>query len=707
MLNCIFLQLLCFGLFVGICQSQELSDMQLGTIHGQVTDEDNNPLSGYTVSAISQTDSITYATKTNSGGEFTLTNLPAGDWKVKLRYYSTVITERDVTTAGEAGVKTDFMVAGTGVIFGFLLDSINKFPLPITGEIQVGLLENERERIAGVYRGKVFDGYFEVKGLLPGRYRLIDAFDGYVFALTDSTSFTVYLESHVPGIEIYLKPGASMFGRFVDAENQQPITGVSIRIASEKSDSLYRDGDFAHETKTDTKGEFRITTPNDSGIYYAFTLIASHPQYQTHHWKMDMSPEKNVYDLGALSLKPFLSLQGKVSVSNPHHTVNGLKVKLKMHNKFTDFFRAAAKLEHTVKTDSEGNFLFSELHPIEYTLTISRNNVLIAFLDSVNPLNKQQINIHVPKLKTLQGRVVSFRERPIPDVQLYAAHRSEIRNGHGAPISITKTDANGTFQMQLLETKPHLLSVEVSKKGYLSKVYRNVKIGKDPLIVSLEKGYDIKGHVIFPQNIQSEGYYEVKVFPENTPMKPTLNPFGLIRPTVSRHFPLTQPTFILEGLLEEKYMLYIAGDGIAATKINVKSAENSKKVLIIADKPTVGLEGQVHWADTGEPVQNALVSRSWYPWELSKYDMSLTLDRFETETDAQGKFAFSNMTQESYQLNIRAVKSVFDKKAEKYHRVHIQKQITIPYCTDSIYHIYLGKADGTPFSRQSEQLNKR
>ena len=76
-----------------------------------------------------------------------------------------------------------------------------------------------------------------------------------------------------------------MFGRFVDAENQQPITGVSIRIASEKSDSLYRDGDFAHETKTDTKGEFRITTPNDSGIYYAFTLIASHPQYQTHHWK--------------------------------------------------------------------------------------------------------------------------------------------------------------------------------------------------------------------------------------------------------------------------------------------------------------------------------------------------------------------------------------------------------------------------------------
>ena len=79
--------------------------------------------------------------------------------------------------------------------------------------------------------------------------------------------------------------------------------------------------------------------------------------------------------------------------------------------------------------------------------------------------------------------------------------------------------------------------------------------------------------------------------------------------------------------------------------------------------------------------------------------MSLTLDRFEMETDAQGKFSFSNLNQERYQLHIRAIKSVFEK--ETYQRVHIQKEVAIPVCSDNTYHIYLGKADGTPFATTS------
>jgi hypothetical protein len=264
---------------------------------------------------------------------------------------------------------------------------------------------------------------------------------------------------------------------------------------------------------------------------------------------------------------------------------------------------------------------------------------------------------------------------------------------------MTKTDANGTFQMQLIDTKPHLLSVEVSKKGYLSRVYPKVEIGKDPLIVPLQKGYAIKGRVILPRNVPSDGYYEVKVFPENTSMEPTLNPLTLNRPLLSKRFPITETAFMLDGLFEEKYTFYVAGDGIAATGINVKASANGEEAFIIADRPVVGIKGQVLWADIGEPVRNAVISRSWYPWELSQYDMSLTLDRFKTETDAQGKFAFSNLTQERYQLHIRAVQSVYEKETKTYQRVHIQKQVTIPFCTDNVYRIYLGKMDGTPFAR--------
>ena len=104
-------------------------------------------------------------------------------------------------------------------------------------------------------------------------------------------------------------------------------------------------------------------------------------------------------------------------------------------------------------------------------------------------------------MQTLYGTVVDAKQNPIADANLYAARRSENRHGHRALLAMTQTDANGTFQMQLMDTKPHLLSVEVSKKGYLSRVYPKVEIGKDPLIIPLQKGYAIKGRVILPRNV--------------------------------------------------------------------------------------------------------------------------------------------------------------------------------------------------------------
>ncbi len=697
-LTYIVLLLLCFGTSIGICQSQNV-----GTIQGQVTDKQNNPLSDYVISAISQTDNITYAAKTNSGGQFTLTNLPDGTWDVEVRHYSTLLAQREVAVTEKTEVKADFVIEGTGIISGFLLDSDNKLPLPITGEVQIGLLTHDDGWIESTYNGTVSNGYFEVKNLLSGRYRIIDAFDGYVFAKSDSSTVTVYPDSNIGGIEVFLKPGASLSGSFVDAENGNPISGVTVRAASEVKDTVYPDRSYAHQTETDAKGEFHLTIPNDSDTYYAFTLIALHPQYQTHRWRWEMSPEKNVYDLGELSLKPFLSLQGRVSASNARYTVDGLKVQLKMHNKSADFFRAGAQPEHIVQTDAEGNFIFSELHPIEYSLTISRNDVIIAFLESVNPQSKKPLKIRVPKMQTLYGTVVDAKQNPIADANLYAARRSENRHGHRALLAMTQTDANGVFQMQLLETKPHLLSVEVSKKGYLSSVYSNVDIEKEPLIVPLQKGFVVRGRVILPQDVSSNRYYDVKVFPEGVKMEPTLNPRTLNRPLLSKRFPVTETTFVLNGLFEEKYRLYIAGDGIAATEIDVKASANGEEVFIVADRPTVELKGQVLWAETGKPVENALVSRSWYPWELSQYDMSLTLDRFETETDAQGNFVFSNLTQERYQLHIRAVQSVFEKEAGTYQRTQIQKQVAIPICSDNTHRIYLGKVDGTPFATASTE----
>ena len=484
-------------------------------------------------------------------------------------------------------------------------------------------------------------------------------------------------------------------GTFVDAQDGHPIPEVLIRVAAEKIERVYPDQEFGHATATDTKGAFSLTIPSVDQIYYAFALMALHPQYQAKRLQQEMLPGKNKYNLGRVALMPTLPLKGNVSGEK---NVAGLLVNLKMHNRAANFFRTAAPIENAAKTDTTGNFNFTELYPIEYTLTISRNRLIIAFIESVNPQKQVQISVNLPKLKTLRGTVVDAQEQPIAEAQIHVTRHTETSHGHSALLSSTQTNEAGSFQMEVLETEPRLLSLEVSKKGYFSRVYENVDLDKMPPILPLRKGESVKGRVILPQNIPADGQYTVKVFPIDAQMEPSLNPLVLQRPILSKHFPVTASTFVIGGLFAEKYILYTVGNDISATRIDVDASMNPEQVLIVADQPTTTLQGQVFWADTGKPVHNAVVSRSWYPWELQPYDMSMTLDRFEVETDAQGKFKFHNLTGTHYQLHIRAVHAVLEEAPRRYQRTLVHKQVDIPVA-GTAYRIYIGRRDGTPFAK--------
>lgn len=487
----------------------------------------------------------------------------------------------------------------------------------------------------------------------------------------------------------------SVHGTLVDAENGHPIADVLVRVAPEEIGRVYPDREFAHATATDAKGNFSLTLPNEPENYYAFSLMALHPQYQAKLLWQEILPRKSRYDLGEIVLRRTLSLQGNVSDAK---NAEGVVINLRMHNKSADFFRAAAPIEHAAKTDPAGNFHFAELYPIEYTLTASRNDVIIAYVASINPQKQAQISVRVPKLGTLRGSIVDDQERPIAGAQIYATRHSETPEGHRAILAATQTDEAGSFQMQVLETEARFLSLEVRKSGYFSRVYENVDIGKMPSVIPLEKGITLKGRVILPRDVPSDAQYSVKVFPADTQMKSSLNPLALHKPLLSKSFPVTTSTFIVDGLFAEKYTFCVVGDGISATRIDVDASLDSEDILVVADRPVTVLDGQVLWADTGKPVHNAVVSRSWYPWELHPYDMSMTLDRFEAETDAEGQFKFDNLTEARYQLYIRAVHTAFEEATERYQRTLVQKQIEFPACGTG-YRIYLGSRDGTPFER--------
>ncbi len=488
---------------------------------------------------------------------------------------------------------------------------------------------------------------------------------------------------------------ASLHGTFIDAENGQPIPDVLVRADAEKIASVYPNRDFEHATATDANGSFSLTIPNDPQTYYAFSLMAIHPKYQAKRLQHEMSPGKSKYDLGKIALKRTLTLKATVSGEK---NLAGLIVNLKMHAKSADFFRAAAPIEHAVKANTTGNFHFAELYPIAYTLTISRNDVIIAYVESINPEKQTEISIRLPKLETLRGTVVDGQSQPIAGARIYATRHTETPSGHSAILAAAQTDDAGNFQMQVLATEPRLLSLEVSKRGYFSRIYENVDIGKMPPVVRLEKGVTVKGRVALPQDLPADAQFTVKVFPADMQMEPSLNPLALHKPLLARYFPVTESAFRVDGLFAEKYTLYIIGDGISATRMDVDASTNIEERLIIADRPTATLQGQVLWAATGDPVHNAVVSRSWYPWELHPSDMSMTLDRFEAETDTHGKFKFSNLTEARYQLYIRAVYIVYEDTTKRYQRTRIHKQVAIP-AAGTAYRIYLGKQDGTPFAK--------
>ena len=488
---------------------------------------------------------------------------------------------------------------------------------------------------------------------------------------------------------------ATLHGTFIDAENGQPISDVLVRAAAEKIAQVYPDREFEHATATGTDGTFSLTIPNDPRTYYAFSLMALHPQYQAKRLQHEMSPGKSPYHLGKITLRRTLTLQGKVS--GAQH-IAGRVVHLRMHTKSADFFRAAAPIENAAKTDTTGNFRFTDLYPIEYTLTISQDGVIIAYVESINPKKQTQIAVHLPKMKTLRSTVVDAQAHPIAGAQVYATRHAETPYGHSARLAAVQTNDAGNFQMQVLETEPRHLSLEIGKKGYFSRIYEHVDIGKMPPIIQLEKGMTVKGRVALPRNLPSGAQFTVKVFPADIHMEPSLNPLTLHKPLLSRSFPVTESAFSINGLFAEKYTLYIVGDSISATRMDVNAA-NTEERFIIADQPLTTLQGQVLWADTETPIPNAVVSRSWYPWELHPFDMSMTLDRFEVETDEHGVFKFANLTEARYQLHIRAVHAVFEETTKRYQRVLIHKQILIP-AAGTTYRIYLGKQDGTPFAKK-------
>ena len=235
----------------------------------------------------------------------------------------------------------------------------------------------------------------------------------------------------------------------------------------------------------------------------------------------------------------------------------------------------------------------------------------------------------------------------------------------------------------------------ISKDGYLSQVYTNVRVTKNKLTVTLERGVSIKGYVFLPPNISAEGEFTVKLFSASTSMEPSLDSFGEGRkPLASESFPRADGKFALDNLTREEYALYIVGDGLSASGIKVDITKGNQQVALLAS-PTVTLRGRLLWADTRKPVSQASVLRSWYPWELEIYDNMGSFKRFETLTNDKGEFMFTNLTEGWYKFQISYAEASLAVSEDQPQRKIFRKQfdVLVRGEKEAEYTFYLGRGD--------------
>ncbi|RLE63922.1 MAG: hypothetical protein DRJ47_08835 [Thermoprotei archaeon] len=196
-----------------------------------------------------------------------------------------------------------------------------------------------------------------------------------------------------------------------------------------------------------------------------------------------------------------------------------------------------------------------------------------------------------------------------------------------------------------------------------------------------------------PPDISQDDDFKVKLFPSNMSMEQGIDSFFETRkPLVSRRFKRTNGSFSIEGLSGAKYRLYVVGDGLRASGITVDLISGDKEINLFVKPSSAHLHGQVLWADSKEPIREALVRRSWYPWELEPYDLTASFRRFEVSTDEQGRFEFKNVMEGNrYTLQIGCMD--VEKNPASSGKKLISKRIDVFASKDADYIIYVGRGD--------------
>jgi RHS repeat-associated protein len=314
-----------------------------GTISGTVTSADTAPplegirVCGYPV----EEEYYGVCTYTNAHGEYSLTDLPATEYKVEFssytgnyltQYYDGKASKAEAdpvsVAVGEAKSGIDAALQTGGEITGTVTDGASK--LPVTGATVTAYMTSGSSVTSATTNAK---GEYALERLTGGSYKvgfnateqnLVPQYFEDKGALYEAGAVSVTTGSTTPGINAALQAGGGLSGTISNATTKAPLASASVSIQASS-------GSYVAIGYTNAKGQYSVKGLAEGSYKVYFNAYGFESQYYNGRKNLAEADLVSV-TAGAVvtgidaAMRSLGSIAGTVTDAGTHSTVDGVEV---------------------------------------------------------------------------------------------------------------------------------------------------------------------------------------------------------------------------------------------------------------------------------------------------------------------------------------------------------------------------------------------
>lgn len=447
-------------------------------VTGRVTDRENNPLSGVSVTpsetqnggrggmqrmifmGLPQQDDD--AVRTAPDGTFTL-RVMEGTYDFAFAhegYAPKSVRAQTVSASGQNVVETSLDPA-----------------VSITGRVTRGGTGVEGVRIFGLMGGgdSVLtgpDGSFTIGGLAPGSIRVMLRKEG------DFIDESRTLEAPAQDVVIDLPGGSRVSGHVYEKGSRKPITSFQAGISTSRTGGgmiMMSPPQLRSFTSDDGSFVLEHVPPG------AKTVLASAPGFATARTSVNVEEGKPIENVD-LELDTGVKLLGKVTGANGAPLPD---VTVRLVPSSTGSFASSG--DRRAMTDENGEYSLDALEPGDEAVEFSHPKHLSARKEVTLKGRETRLDVQLSSGQRVTGVVVTDAGAAVGDADVMAM-------AAGGSLRSTRTDAGGTFTFDSLS--PARYRFTASKSGYADGTLEDFDLagGAQPRIV-MHTGGVIYGHV--------------------------------------------------------------------------------------------------------------------------------------------------------------------------------------------------------------------